>query len=248
MEVFQSLSDFGWLSSPNAWIALVTLTLLEIVLGIDNIIFIAILISRLPDNMRDKARILGLSFAMITRILLLMSIFWIMKLTEPLFSIFSMSFSGRDLILIGGGIFLIWKSTLEIHAQMQGEGDDSANSVNNKSIGFFGVLLQITLLDIIFSLDSVITAVGMADELMVMIIAVILAVVVMLFASKYISKFVDNNPTIKILALSFLILVGMTLIAEGLEFYIPKGYVYFAMAFSLTVESINIYISKKHKK
>ena len=244
MEVLSSIMDFSWIYSPSAWAALVTLTLLEIVLGIDNIIFIAILVTRLPKSKRDKARTLGLIFAMLTRILLLISIFWIMKLVEPLFSIFSVEISGKDLILIGGGLFLIWKSTKEIHSQMQPE-EENRHLNNTSKLGFFGVLVQIAILDIVFSLDSVITAVGMAEHLFIMIVAVIIAVLIMIFASKYIAKFVDENPTIKILALAFLILVGVTLIAEGLDFHISKGYIYFAMAFSLGVESINIYISKK---
>lgn len=246
MEVIASIMDFSWIYSPSAWAALITLTFLEIVLGIDNIIFIAILVTRLPKSMRDKARTLGLLFAMITRILLLISIFWIMKLVEPLFSVFGVEISGKDLILIGGGLFLIWKSTKEIHSQMQAEEEDLHTAYSAK-LGFFGVLIQIAILDIVFSLDSVITAVGMAEHLFIMIIAVIIAVLIMIFASKYIAKFVDENPTIKILALAFLILVGVTLIAEGLDFHIFKGYIYFAMAFSLGVESINIYISKKKK-
>lgn len=247
MEVFSSLLDFSWVSSPSAWAALVTLTLLEIVLGIDNIIFIAILVTRLPQNQRDKARVLGLALAMVTRILLLMSIFWVMKLTTPLFSVLGSEISGKDLILIGGGLFLIWKSTHEIHAQMEEAGEQEANLAKVAKFGFVGVLIQIAIIDIVFSLDSVITAVGMAQQLFIMIVAVIIAVLIMMFASKYIAKFVDDNPSIKVLALSFLILVGITLIAEGLDFHIPKGYIYFAMAFSLGVESINIYISKKKK-
>lgn len=240
------LLDFSWLFSPEAWVALVTLTLLEIVLGIDNIIFIAILVTRLPQAQRDRARILGLALAMLTRIALLASIFWIMKLVEPLFSVFGVEISGKDLILIGGGLFLIWKSTFEIHAQTQGESHDEFDSTKKASFG--GTLIQIALLDIIFSLDSVITAVGMAKDLPVMILAVIIAVLIMMFASKYIARFVDENPSIKVLALAFLILVGVTLIADGLDFHISKAYIYFAMAFSLAVESINIYISKKQKK
>lgn len=240
------LLDFSWLFSPEAWVALVTLTLLEIVLGIDNIIFIAILVTRLPQAQRDRARILGLALAMLTRIALLTSIFWIMKLVEPLFSVFGVEISGKDLILIGGGLFLIWKSTFEIHAQTQGESHDEFDSTKRASFG--GTLIQIALLDIIFSLDSVITAVGMAKDLPVMILAVIIAVLIMMFASKYIARFVDENPSIKVLALAFLILVGVTLIADGLDFHISKAYIYFAMAFSLAVESINIYISKKQKK
>lgn len=237
--------DFSWLFSPEAWVALVTLTLLEIILGIDNIIFIAILVTRLPRNLRDKARVLGLALAMITRILLLVSIFWIMKLTAPLFSAFGVEFSGKDLILIGGGLFLIWKSTREIHAQTQGKEQDEFDS--SKQASFAGILVQIAILDIVFSLDSVITAVGMAKDLQVMILAVIIAVLVMMLASKYIARFVDENPSIKVLALAFLILVGVTLIAEGWDLHISKGYIYFAMAFSLAVEAINIYISKKAK-
>lgn len=240
------LLDFSWLFSPEAWVALVTLTLLEIVLGIDNIIFIAILVTRLPQAQRDRARILGLALAMITRIALLASIFWIMKLVEPLFSVFGIEISGKDLILIGGGLFLIWKSTYEIHAQTQGETQNEFDT--SKKASFGGTLIQIALLDIIFSLDSVITAVGMAKDLPVMILAVIIAVLIMMFASKYIAQFVDENPSIKVLALAFLILVGVTLIADGLDFHISKAYIYFAMAFSLAVESINIYISKKQKK
>ncbi len=240
------LLDFSWLLSPEAWVALVTLTFLEIVLGIDNIIFIAILVTRLPQVQRDRARILGLSLAMLTRIALLTSIFLIMKLVEPLFSVFGVDISGKDLILIGGGLFLIWKSTIEIHAQIEGESHDEFDSTKKASFG--GTLIQIALLDIIFSLDSVITAVGMAKDLPVMILAVIIAVFIMMFASKYIAQFVDENPSIKVLALAFLILVGVTLIADGLDFHISKAYIYFAMAFSLAVESINIYISKKHKK
>lgn len=240
------LLDFSWLFSPEAWVALVTLTLLEIVLGIDNIIFIAILVTRLPQDRRDRARILGLALAMLTRIALLASIFWIMKLVAPLFSVFGNEISGKDLILIGGGLFLIWKSTHEIHAQTQ--GDSQSEFDTGKSASFGGILIQIAILDIVFSLDSVITAVGMAKDLPVMILAVIIAVLVMMCASKYIAQFVDENPSIKVLALAFLILVGVTLIAEGLDFHISKAYIYFAMAFSLAVESINIYISKKQKR
>ncbi|MGX2983724.1 TerC family protein [Helicobacter sp. 23-1045] len=240
------LLDFSWIFSAEAWIALVTLTLLEIVLGIDNIIFIAILVTRLPQEQRDRARILGLALAMITRIALLASIFWIMKLVNPLFSVFGNEISGKDLILIGGGLFLIWKSTHEIHAQTQGEAHDNFDTA--KKASFAGILVQIAILDIVFSLDSVITAVGMAKDLPVMILAVIIAVFVMMFASKYIARFVDDNPSIKVLALAFLILVGVTLIADGFDFHISKGYIYFAMAFSLAVESINIYISKKSRR
>lgn len=237
---------FGWLLDPSAWMALATLTLLEIVLGIDNIIFIAILVGKLPKEQRDKARILGLALAMITRIGLLASLFWIMKLTQPLFTIFENEISGRDIILIIGGLFLIYKSTHEIHSQLESSEDEK--QILKKSLRFFPALIQIAILDIIFSLDSVITAVGMADHLEVMIIAIILAVLIMMVASKSISDFVEKNPTIKTLALAFLILIGIALIADGLDFHIPKGYIYFAMAFSLIVECVNIYASKKTKK
>lgn len=237
---------FGWLLDPSAWMALATLTLLEIVLGIDNIIFIAILVGKLPKEQRDKARILGLALAMLTRIALLASLFWIMKLTEPLFTIFGNDISGRDIILIIGGLFLIYKSTHEIHSQLESTEDEK--QISKKSLRFFPALIQIAILDIIFSLDSVITAVGMADHLEVMVIAIILAVLIMMIASKGISDFVEKNPTIKTLALAFLILIGIALIADGLDFHIPKGYIYFAMAFSLIVECINIYASKKTKR
>ncbi|WP_103590870.1 TerC family protein [Campylobacter concisus] len=235
---------FEWLSSPEAWISLLTLTGLEIVLGIDNIIFIAILVGKLPPEQRGSGRIVGLGLAMITRILLLLSLFWIMKLTKPLFTIAEFSISGRDLVLILGGLFLLVKSTLEIHSSVAGEEEDSKDGGKSHA-NFLVVVSEIAVLDIVFSLDSVITAVGMAEHIEIMIIAVILAVGVMMVASKAISDFVDNNPTIKVLALAFLVLVGMTLVAEGVGFHIPKGYIYFAMAFSLAVESINIYAKKK---
>lgn len=235
---------FEWMYSPEAWISLATLTGLEIVLGIDNIIFIAILCGKLPVQQRAKARMLGLGLAMITRILLLLSIVWIMSLTKPLFSVFSQTFSGRDLVLIIGGLFLLAKSTSEIHGDIVGE----ENKINAKTHSFFVTLIQISILDIVFSLDSVITAVGMAEHLPVMILAVVVAVIIMMFASGVIAKFVDENPTIKILALSFLILVGVSLIGDGFKFHIPKGYIYFSMAFSLGVELINIKLrSKTHK-
>lgn len=235
---------FEWFSSPEAWISLLTLTGLEIVLGIDNIIFIAILVGKLPLEQRGSGRIVGLGLAMVTRILLLLSLFWIMKLTKPLFTVAEFSISGRDLVLILGGLFLLVKSTLEIHSSVSGESEEHKNSKKSHA-NFLVIVSEIAVLDIVFSLDSVITAVGMAEHIEIMIIAVILAVGVMMIASKGISNFVDNNPTIKILALAFLVLVGMTLVAEGLGFHIPKGYIYFAMAFSLAVESINIYAKKK---
>jgi predicted tellurium resistance membrane protein TerC len=227
-----------WLTDPQAWIALATLTALEIVLGIDNIIFISILVGRLPEERRNLARRLGLGLAMISRILLLLSLAWVMTLTTPLFTITRWEISGRDLILILGGLFLLWKSVHEIHNSLEGEEVDEHGSAVRAT--FAGVLVQIAIIDIVFSLDSVITAVGMADDVMVMIIAVMAAVAVMMFAARPIGEFVDRHPTIKMLALSFLILVGFALVAEGLDFHVPKGYIYFAMAFSVAVEMLNL--------
>jgi predicted tellurium resistance membrane protein TerC len=227
-----------WLADPNAWVALVTLTALEIVLGIDNIIFISILVARLPEHQRNLARRLGLGLAMVLRIALLLSLAWIMTLTAPLFALFGHEISGRDLILLGGGLFLLWKSVHEIHNSL--EGGDEAAGAGAAAATFGGVLAQIAIIDIVFSLDSVITAVGMADEVEVMVIAIVAAVAVMMFAARPIGEFVDRHPTIKMLALSFLILVGFALVAEGLDFHVPKGYIYFAMAFSVAVELMNI--------
>ena len=235
-----------WISSPEAWIALATLTALEIVLGIDNIIFISILVGRLPPEQRDRARVIGIALAMITRLLLLFSITWVMSLTENWFSAFGHDISGRDVILIGGGLFLLTKSTREIHDSL--EIEEGEHSQSKMTANFFSILIQIAILDVVFSLDSVITAVGLVDELSIMVIAIVTAVMVMLFASKSISDFVDNNPTLKILALSFLILVGMTLIIEGFDVHVPKGYVYFAMAFSVTVEMLNIKMRKRNAR
>jgi predicted tellurium resistance membrane protein TerC len=228
-----------WVTSPEAWVALTTLTLLEIVLGVDNIIFISILVGRLPEAQRQRARMLGLGFAMGTRILLLLLITWIMRLQATLFSVLDVDISGRDLILIGGGLFLLAKATLEIHHSLEGvEGEGHAV----KHAGFTSVIVQIGLIDIVFSLDSVITAVGLADDVAVMIIAIVIAVGVMMFAAGAIGRFVDDHPTIKMLALSFLVLIGVALIAEGIDVHIPKGYIYFAMAFSVVVEMLNIRI------
>lgn len=231
-----------WISSPEAWVALFTLTALEIVLGIDNIIFISILVGRLPIHQRQSGRVLGLGLAMGTRILLLLSLAWIMRLTEPLFSVMGYAISGRDLILLIGGLFLLVKSTLEIHHNMEESASTEEKPV--KTVNFIGVLIQIALLDIVFSLDSVITAVGMANDVEVMILAIILAVGVMMIAAKPIGDFVEEHPTLKILALSFLILIGVSLIGEGLSFHIPKGYIYFAMGFSVCVEIINLRMRK----
>ena len=232
------------LTDPNAWIALATLTALEIVLGIDNIIFISILVGRLPEERRNIARRLGLALAMGSRILLLLALAWIMKLTDPLFTIFHQDISGRDLILIFGGLFLLWKSVHEIHESLQVPGAEHS-AVTTGISSFGGVLAQIAVIDIVFSLDSVITAVGMVDQIEVMVAAILISVGVMMVAAKSIGDFVDANPTIKMLALSFLVLVGVTLIAEGFDTHIPKGYVYFAMAFSVAVEMINIRLRKR---
>ena|SRR5688572_1359612 len=219
-------------------IALFTLAVLEIVLGIDNIVFISILADKLPKEQQERGRQVGLALALITRILLLLSLSWIIRLEEPLFSILSQDISGRDLILLLGGLFLIAKSTHEIHDKLEGKAEESG--VKKAAATFTSVVIQIGLLDIVFSLDSVITAVGMANSIVVMITAVMIAVAVMLFASTPISKFVNQHPTVKILALSFLLLIGMSLIAEGLDQHIPKGYIYFAMGFSIFVELLNL--------
>lgn len=234
---------FEWIASPDAWVALLTLTALEIVLGIDNIIFISILVGRLPEKQRQSARLIGLGLAMGMRVLLLLSLAWIMRLTEPLFTLFSQEISGRDLILLFGGLFLVAKSTHEIHHAMTPE--EETEQTHNKAANFMGILVQIALLDIVFSLDSVITAVGMVDNVQVMIIAIMLAILVMMFAAKAIGDFVESNPALKILALSFLIMIGVMLIAESLDFHIPKGYIYFAMAFSVVVELINMKMRKR---
>ncbi len=229
---------FEWIADPEAWISLATLAALEIVLGVDNIIFINILVGRLPERQRQSGRILGLALAMLTRILLLMSLAWIMKLTAPLFTVFNQEISGRDLILLIGGLFLIIKSSGEIKEAINHQEHHESESKNK--VSYLGVLIQITVLDIVFSLDSVITAVGMASHLPVMILAIMIAVGVMMFAAKPIGDFVDTHPTLKILALAFLVLVGISLIAESLDIHIPKGYIYFAMGFSVVVEMINI--------
>jgi len=231
-----------WLTSPETWIALLTLTVLEIVLGIDNIIFISILAGKLPAGEQPRARTVGLTLAMVTRILLLLFLTGIMRLTLPLFSPFGHPFSGRDLILLLGGLFLIWKSTREIHDKL--EGEEGRQNVKAGAT-FGGVIVQIALLDIVFSLDSVITAVGMVRQVGVMIAAIVLAVLVMLVAAGPISNFVHRHPTLKMLALSFLLLIGVTLIADGLGQHIPKGYVYFAMGFSVFVESLNLRLLRK---
>lgn len=233
------------LTNPEVWIALLTLTALEIVLGIDNIVFISILANKLPEDQRDNARRVGILAAMGMRILLLLGISWVVTLTEPLFEILGQEFSGRDIILIVGGLFLLAKATWEIHGRM--EGDDHVRDTGKK-VSFSSVIIQIMLLDIIFSLDSVITAVGMVDEVMVMIAAVLISVVVMLLASGYITRVIEDHPTLKMLALAFLLLIGFTLVADGLGQHIDKGYVYFAMGFAVLVEILNIRRSSKTTK
>ncbi|WP_395803279.1 TerC family protein [Daejeonella sp.] len=245
-----------WLANPEIWISLITLTVLEIVLGIDNIIFISIMASKLPASKQKKARQVGLALAMITRVLLLLSLSWIMTLTSPLFNMAEwidstdnellkqFAVSGRDLILIIGGLFLIYKSTSEIHDKLEGS---EHHSDTKAVVTFSGVILQILILDIVFSLDSVITAVGMADHIEVMITAVIIAVVVMMLSAGAISEFVNKHPTVKMLALSFLLLIGVSLLAEGFDQHIPKGYIYFAMAFSVLVEMLNLKMNKGKK-
>jgi predicted tellurium resistance membrane protein TerC len=233
-----------WISDPQAWIGFATLTLLEIVLGIDNIVFISILADKLPAEQQARARIVGLGLAMLTRILLLLSLSWIIGLTAPLFSVLGEEISGRDLVLLLGGLFLLGKSTHEIHGNLEGgEGEGSSRRVPS----FAGVLIQIMLLDVVFSLDSVITAVGMVDEIGVMIAAVVVAIGFMMAFSGSISGFVSRHPTIKMLALSFLILIGVALIAEGLDQHIPKGYIYFAMAFSVGVELLNLRMRRRQE-
>jgi predicted tellurium resistance membrane protein TerC len=233
-----------WLTSPEAWVALLSLTALEIVLGVDNIIFISILVGRLPAAERQRARVIGLALAMVMRIALLLSLAWMMRLTSPLFTITGTEISGRDLILIGGGLFLLAKSVMEIHESLEG-GEDGHGGAGAAS--FYGTLVQIAIIDIVFSLDSVITAVGMVSEVPVMVLAIVIAVGIMMFAAKPIGDFVDQHPTIKMLALAFLILVGVALIGEGFELHIPKGYIYFAMAFAIGVEMLNLRLRKARK-
>ncbi len=233
-----------WITDPQAWIALVTLTVLEIVLGIDNIVFISILSGKLPKEQQARARFIGLGLALFGRVALLLSLAWIMRLTAPLFEVLDYAISGRDLILIGGGLFLLAKSTHEIHDKLEGEED----AHQARGVTFGGVLLQIFLLDMVFSLDSVITAVGMAQHVEVMIAAIVIAIGVMMLSAGAVSTFIQHHPTVKMLALSFLLLVGVALIAEGLDVHIPRGYIYFAMAFSVFVEMLNLRIRERKRK
>jgi predicted tellurium resistance membrane protein TerC len=232
------------LADPQAWIAFLTLTALELVLGIDNIIFISILVDRLPRARRELARRLGLAAAMLMRIALLLVLSWIVELTAPLFTLLREEFSGRDLVLIAGGLFLLWKATSEIHGLVQG---DDEHALGRPAASFGGILLQIAIIDLVFSLDSIITAVGMVDELPVMIAAVIASVLLMMAFSGPIARFVSRHPTVKMLALSFLIMVGMALVAEGFDFHVPKGYIYFAMAFSVGVEMLNLRMRRNRR-
>ncbi len=239
--------DFSWISQPESWIALFTLIVLELVLGVDNVIFISILAGKLPQADQQRARRTGIMLAVVTRILLLLSLSWVISLEESLFTLpyFKIGISGRDLILLVGGIFLLWKSTTEIHEKLEGKEGHATAKVGAT---FMSVIIQIMLLDIVFSLDSVITAVGMVDELMIMIIAVIVAAGIMVFTSGPIGEFVEKHPTVKMLALSFLLMIGFTLVVEGLHQHIPKGYVYFAMGFSVFVEMINLRVRDSHTK
>ena len=237
---------FEWITEPQAWAALATLTALEVVLGIDNIIFLSILVDRLPPHQRRSARLIGLGLAMVMRLLLLASLAWLVKLTADLFSVAGNAISGRDLVLILGGLFLLAKATLEIHHDL--DDDDTAAATGARvASSYLSILLQIAVLDMVFSLDSVITAVGMADHLSVMVIAVIIAVLFMMAFAGVISDFIAANPTLKMLALAFLVLVGTALIADGLDVHIPKGYIYFAMAFSFAVEMLNLKVRRKRR-
>lgn len=232
---------FEWIADPNAWLALGTLTILEIVLGIDNIIFLSLVVAKLPKHQQNTARRIGLAGAMLMRLGLLASIAWVIRLTDPLFTLMDHAFSARDLILLFGGLFLLWKSSMEIHESIEGGEGEHKTSVHS----FAGAIVQIMVLDIIFSLDSVITAVGLSDHLIIMMAAVVIAVLVMMFAARAIGEFVDRHPSVKMLALAFLILVGFTLILESFNIHIPKGYIYFAMFFSMAVECLNLVRNKK---
>jgi predicted tellurium resistance membrane protein TerC len=231
-----------WLTDPQAWVALGTLTALEIVLGIDNVIFISILAGRLPEKERERARVMGLAGAMVMRVGLLLSIAWVMRLTEPLFTVMDLELSGRDLILLGGGLFLLGKSTLEIHHDVEGAGNRSKAS---KAGTMLGVITQIMLLDMVFSLDSVITAIGLAERVPVMVVAIVIASIVMMVSSRAVGGYLEKHPTLKVLALSFLLLIGVALLAEGLGLHVPRGYIYFAMAFSTMVELLNMRVRRK---
>jgi predicted tellurium resistance membrane protein TerC len=237
-----------WLTDPSAWIALLTLTVLEIVLGIDNIVFISVLTSRLPASQQPRARRLGLSVALLMRVGLLLTISWVIGLTQPLIAIAGFELSGRDVILIGGGLFLLAKATTEIHEGLEGAAsDEGGQERGRRGVTFGGVIVQIALLDVVFSLDSVITAVGMANQIAVMVAAIAIAIALMLVASGPLSRFVEEHPTVKMLALSFLLLIGMSLVADGFGVHVPKGYIYFAMGFSVFVELLNLRVRRRHE-
>ncbi len=244
MEFF----TFAWINDPQIWLSLITLSALEIVLGIDNLVFIAILTGRLPEHQRALGRKVGLSLALITRLMLLATLAWIVGLTEPLLTLGGKGFSWRDLILIGGGLFLLYKATTEIHEMVEHDADEGDKPEGAASATFRGIVLQIAVIDIIFSLDSVITAVGMADQLWVMVAAVVFAMLIMIVASNPLANFVAAHPTVKMLALSFLLLIGVLLIADGFGLHVPKGYVYFALAFSVAVESMNHWVRARRKR
>ena len=241
MEFF----TFEWITDPEIWASLVTLMALEIVLGIDNLLFISILAGRLPEHQQSKARKVGLALALITRLMLLATLAWIVGLTAPFITIGKFGLSWRDVILIAGGLFLLWKATVEIHAEVEGEEEDKGPA--NRGVTFGMIVTQIAIIDIVFSLDSVITAVGMADQLWVMVVAVIAAVIVMLVASDPLANFIQAHPTVKMLALSFLLLIGLVLIADGMHYHIPKGYVYVALGFSVLVEALNTWVRRRRR-
>lgn len=239
---------FDWVSSPEIWLSLVTLTALEIVLGIDNLVFIAILTGRLPAHQRSLGRKVGLALALITRLMLLATLAWIVGLTQPLFEIAGKGFSWRDIILITGGLFLLWKATVEIHEMVERDEGEPDSPQGAAGVTFRGVVIQIAVIDIIFSLDSVITAVGMADHLWVMVTAVVIAMIIMIVSANPLANFVSTHPTVKMLALAFLLLIGVILIADGLGLHVPKGYIYFALAFSVAVETLNHFVQRRRRR
>jgi predicted tellurium resistance membrane protein TerC len=244
MEFF----TFAWITDPQIWLSLVTLSALEIVLGIDNLVFIAILTGRLPAHQRALGRKVGLALALITRLMLLATLAWIVGLTEPVFTLVDRGFSWRDLILIGGGLFLLYKATVEIHEMVEHDEEKADDHAGAAGVTFRGVVIQIAIIDIIFSLDSVITAVGMADKLWVMVVAVVVAMIIMIIASNPLANFVAAHPTVKMLALSFLLLIGVILIADGFGLHVPKGYVYFALFFSVAVETLNHWVRRRRQR
>jgi len=239
---------FDWVTNPEIWLSLVTLSALEIVLGIDNLVFIAILTGRLPAHQRALGRKVGLALALITRLMLLATLAWIVGLTQPLFSVAGKGFSWRDIILIAGGLFLLYKATVEIHEMVEKDEEEPDSPHGAAGVTFRGVVLQIAVIDIIFSLDSVITAVGMADQLWVMVAAVVFAMIIMIIASNPLANFVQAHPTVKMLALAFLLLIGVILIADGLGLHVPKGYIYFALAFSVAVETLNHWVRARRRR